>query len=304
MYKKRDLESNVIEIINLEKGNIIDGCIYGHTNMDLNELNSDYLNSLLAKLSKQKKTVFLLGDYKVDLSKYEQRSPTNEFLDSLDSSMFLPSIIQPTRVISNSKIVIDIFSDIISTDIISGNLTAAISDHLSQFVIASEIFKNSPSNKSNYFERDWSNFNQENFTLDYFSVNWKNVIDSKTNDVNHSLQNFFDSVNDWLKIHAPYKKVIKYKLKFREKPWISSGIQKSISIKNSIFKKYINKKDPHIKEQLHQKYKNYRNIIATLMKKSKQNYFKKYFESKIKNLKSTWKGIKSIISLKNSASIF
>ena len=80
--------------------------------------------------------------------------------------------------------------------------------------------------------------------------------------------------------------------------WISSGIQKSISIKNLTFKKYSNKKDSHIKEELHQKYKNYRNIIATLMKKSKQNYFKKYFESKMKNLKNTWKGIKSIISLK------
>ena len=38
------------------------------------------------------------------------------------------------------------------------------------------------------------------------------------------------------------------------------------------------------------------------MKKSKQNYFTKYFETNIKNLKNTWKGIKSIISLKNSAS--
>ena len=70
-------------------------------------------------------------------------------------------------------------------------------------------------------------------------------------------------MNDLLKIHAPYKKVKKYKFKFKEKPWISSGLQKSISVKNSIFKKYINKKDPH--------------IIATLMKKSKH-----YFESNIK----------------------
>ena len=105
-----------------------------------------------------------------------------------------------------------------------------------------------------------------------------------------------------LKYMPLIKRLKKYKFKFKEKPWISSGIQKSISIKNSIFKKYINKKDPHIKEELHQKYKNYRNIIATLMKKSKQNYFTKYFESNIKNLKNTWKGIKSIISLKNSAS--
>ena len=109
-------------------------------------------------------------------------------------------------------------------------------------------------------------------------------------------------MNDLLKIIVPYEKVQKYKLRFKEKPWISSGLQKSISSKNSIFKKYINKEDPSIKEQLHPKYKNYRNIIATLMNESKQNYFTKYFKSNIKNLKNTWKGIKSIISLKNSAS--
>ena len=105
-----------------------------------------------------------------------------------------------------------------------------------------------------------------------------------------TLSHFFDSVNDLLKIHAPYKKVKKYKLKLKEKPWISSGLRKSISIKNSIFRKYINKKDPHIKEELHQKYKNYRNTIATLMKKSKQNYFTKHFESNIKNLKKYMEG--------------
>ena len=214
--------------------------------------------------------------------------------------MFLPCIIQPTRVTSNSKTIIhNIFSNIISNNIISGNLTATISDHIPQFLIAPEIFRNSPSNKSNHFERDWSNFNQENFILDYFSVNWRDI-NLQKNDVNNSLQSFFDSTNDLLKIHSPYKKVKKYKLKFKGKPWISSGLQKSISIKNTIFKKYINKNNPQIKEELHQKY--YRNIIAILIKKSKQNYFSKYFESNIENLKNTWKGIKIIISLKNSAS--
>ena len=80
------------------------------------------------------------------------------------------------------------FSNIISTDIVSGNLTATISDHLPQFPIAPEIFRNSPSKKSNYLERD---FNQENFTLDYFSVNWKNIFNLQKCDVNHCLQSFF-----------------------------------------------------------------------------------------------------------------
>ena len=49
-----------------------------------------------------------------------------------------------------------------STRIMSGNLTAMISDDLHQFLIAPEICRNSP------------NFNQENFILDYLSVDWKN----------------------------------------------------------------------------------------------------------------------------------
>ena len=119
IYKKRDLESTFIEISNPKESNVIIGCIYRHPNVDLNEFNSDYLNHLLTKLSKEKKTVFLFSDYNVDLSKYERHFPTNEFLDFLASSMFLPYIMQPARVTSNSKTIIDnIFSNIISTDII------------------------------------------------------------------------------------------------------------------------------------------------------------------------------------------
>ena len=50
--------------------------------MDLNDFH-DYSNPLLAKLSIESKTVFLLDDYKFDLSNYEQHCPTNEFFDSL-----------------------------------------------------------------------------------------------------------------------------------------------------------------------------------------------------------------------------
>ena len=56
IYKKRDLESTFIEVTNPKKSNIIAGWIYRHPNMDLNKFNSDYLNALLGKLSKETKT--------------------------------------------------------------------------------------------------------------------------------------------------------------------------------------------------------------------------------------------------------
>ena len=41
------------------------------------------INPLFNKLSKEKKQVFLLGDFYIDLLNYNDHQPTNEFLDSL-----------------------------------------------------------------------------------------------------------------------------------------------------------------------------------------------------------------------------
>ena len=98
-----------------------------------------------------------------------------------------------------------------------------------------------------------------------------------------------------LDTYAPLKRINKYKMKFKSKPWIILGLQKSI-------KNFINKKDPVLKEEFHTNYKKYRNLLSTLMKKSKQAYYDKYFEKNWNNIKNTWKGIKSLISLKTIAS--
>ena len=97
----------------------------------------------------------------------------------------------------------------------------------------------------------------------------------------------------------PYKKTNKYKLKFKLKSWLTPDLQKSISVKNKLLSDFIKKKDPTIKAELHLKYKNHRNLISTLLKRSKQNYYKKYFESNLNNSKNTWKGIESIITMRN-----
>ena len=44
------------------------------------------------------------------------------------------------------------------------------------------------------------------------------------------------------------------------------------------------------------------NMLATLLKKIKHTYFSPFFQNHINDLKSTWKGIKRIISLKDSSS--
>ena len=109
--------------------------------MDLTDFNCNYLNKLLENISKEQKSIFLLGDFNVNLLNYNEHKQTNEFLDSLASKSFISLILQPTRITSHSNTFIDnIFSNVIDPDIISVNLTATISDHLPQFSVISNMF--------------------------------------------------------------------------------------------------------------------------------------------------------------------
>ena len=112
IYKPAELEPTFIEIINHKKSSILVGFIYRYPLMDLNEFNDYYLNKLLNKLSSENNSVILLGDFNFDLMKYDVHYPTNGFLDSLPSHLFLPHITQPTRIRGSSKTLIDnIFSN-------------------------------------------------------------------------------------------------------------------------------------------------------------------------------------------------
>ena len=88
IYKKFDLESTFVEIINPKKSYVIVGTTYRHPEMNMNEFNN-ILNNLLKKIKQEQKPVFLLGDFNIDLMHYNEHKPTNEFLDSLASNSYL-----------------------------------------------------------------------------------------------------------------------------------------------------------------------------------------------------------------------
>ena len=75
--------------------------------MDLTDFNCNYLNKLLENISKEQKSISLLGDFNVNLLNYNEHNQTNEFLDSRASDSFIPLISQPTRVTSHSNTLMD-----------------------------------------------------------------------------------------------------------------------------------------------------------------------------------------------------
>ena len=218
--------STFIETVNLRKSNIIVGVIYRQPSMDLNDFNCNYLNQLIENISKEQKSIFLLGDFNVNLLNYNEHNQTNEFLDSLASNSFIHFILKPTRITSHSNTLVDnIFPNVIDSDI-SCNLTATISDHLPQFAIIPNMFGNISGNKSNIHERDWSKSDWENFILDYFSVDKKDLLkidelnaDNSTkmylNKINmlldtiaNSFNNYFASIAETTKKHKIFTKTL------------------------------------------------------------------------------------------------
>ena len=257
----------------------------------------------MIRFQKDKNNFFFLGDFSINLLNYNEHQPTNEFLDSLSSNCIIPYILQPTRLYSHAKTLIDnIFLNVLLCEAISENISATIYDHLPQFLFAPNVLSNPLCNKSNILKRDRSKFKKENFIFDYFDESWSEIPQLVKLNVNLSTNSYLDHMNAILDIHAPYKKVNKYKLRFKIKPWITPALQNSISVKNSLLKKFINCNDSQTKEQLHTRYKEYRNFLSTLLKRSKTNYYNHYFDINRNNIKNTWEGIKSILSIKPNPS--
>ena len=173
-----------------------------------------------------------IKSFNVDLFKYDKHAGPNEFIDSLSSCMYLPYILHLTRVNGHSQTIIDnIFSNYVSKEAACGNLTSTISDYLPQVLFIPSMFSDNPDKKSNIFERSWTNFNQAKFVMDYLDKDWSNMLNLKHSNVNVSMESFVNNMNDLLEKYAPFKKISKYKLKFKTKPCITAALQKSISIK-------------------------------------------------------------------------
>ena len=137
-------------------------------------------------------------------------------------------------------------------------------------------------------------FDQENFILDYLSVDWENLIKSNCGNVDQSFVSFLFKFNSILDMHAPLKKISKQKFKFINKALITLGLQKSISIKNHLLTKYIKLKDVTLKNEAQIKYKQYRNLLSTLMKErcltelqGTANTFNKYFVNVATDIQSS-----------------
>ena len=288
--RDKELESYFIELIS---NKTIVGSIYRHPSMDENIFINEYLDGLNQKIGKECKHSYLCGDFNFDLLKYANHNKTLSFIESMMSNFLIPTITLPTKInYGRSTLIDNIFTNEIVPDIISGNLTVSISDHLPSFVlIPKEI--NTKEFKREQYRRDYKNFNKTEFILDYFDIDWNDILELDKNDANLSTEKLISTMNDLIDKHIPLKKVPQKNLIRPDKPWISPHIISKIRAKDRLYKKYIKTKRFDLKERLKLK----QNEITSLIRQNKKSYYEKYFRENKGNLKKIWQGIKQIISI-------
>ena len=283
-----DFQALWIEIHSSQKCNIICGIVYRQHNSP--QRFQGYFDETPEKVIASNKSVYIMGDFNINLLHAESSRYAQEFLLSLQSFSFTPTINKPTRVHNNSATLIDnILTNKVDANITSDNIVSDISDHFSQFCVSHTFFKKLKSKKQK--RRDFSGFSVNSFNSELSEelLNQNNFDDQFVVDI--AFSNFYNTLSVLVEKHAPMKTLSKRKLKQFSKPWITIGLKKSIKVKNSLFQ-----------SGNFAQYKLYRNKISALTRVSKENYYHAFFADNLNNMKNTWNGINSLINGKKKKS--
>ena len=216
-----------------------------------------------------------MGDFNLDLLQVNSHKETDDFLNILGSSFFLPQILQPTRITYHSSTLIDnIFFNSLEHFTISGNITYDLTDHLANFLIFNK-FDSLPCSVK-LFRRDYSTFNQQALISEIQSIDWQQVFTTDSNP-SSMFSSFYSKVSSIIDRHIPVKQLSRKELKLKSKPWITPALRKSLQVKNNLYKKFIKSKSIYY----HSKFKVYRNKLNHLLRISKMQYYNQYFYDNI-----------------------
>ena len=190
------------------------GVVYRHPNNNIQSFTNEIERCVLEKVKKENKKVVIMGDFNINLMNCESHRHTSNFFDTMVSSNFLPSIVQPTRFNKSNHTLIDnIFYNDISSECIGGNLIPHITDHLPNFLMVphSKNIAHSPNRTKRYY----SDFDIIEFKKDLLNIDFENNL-SMMGDTNLMYNFFHKRLNLLFDLHAPYKELSKKQQKIRK----------------------------------------------------------------------------------------
>ncbi len=170
------------------------GLVYRHPNGGLGNF-QNYINSAIDKIHRQNKQCIVMGDFNLDLLKFESHAGTDDVMNNLGTHFFQPHILQPTRITNHSGTLIDnIFCNFLEHFTISCNIVYDVTDHLPNFLIINN-FSCLISNIKIY-KRDYSKYNETDLINQAEAINWQDVLFSHGADPSNMFDSFYSEIFD------------------------------------------------------------------------------------------------------------
>ena len=261
----------------------------GNTNLiKFNELLQSWLN----RHDKRTNEIILTGDMNLDLLKYQNHSPTSDYLDLMMSHALLPCITRPTRIAHSSATLIDhIFSKASIT--VSGILACEIAgssgftDHYPVFCllkIQSESHTHPDEVKLTYFTSEGHKLRRDGLK----GENWDEFYAEDDPTLAYQiLQTKYSTHYN----NAQTKKTVKVKKKnCPREPWMTSEILQKMRKRDRIVKLSGRRND----------YKKLRNEIVSDCRKAERNYYKQKITDSWTDIKGHWDVLRKVMGKTNN----
>lgn len=294
---------DVLECITVElrignMKNIIVSCIYRApgTNIDMF---TDQLESMIKTVRNTNKTIFICGDFNIDLLKYNTNNGTTHFVDMLFSLGIYPLIDKPSRITDHSATLIDnIFTNELNNSITSGLLITDISDHLPVFCVCNCSHINRITVNKYRCIRKLSDDCIKSFNSDLSAVNWDTVLNESDADIAYT--NFMDIFTSLYDKNCPIKKICMNTPTSKSKPWFNRGLRNACKKKNNLYKQFLR----HRTTKSKCKYSTYKNKLTSILRFCEKEYYNKLLVKEKYNVKGTWKILNSIIKKRQLQSCY
>ena len=275
----------------------IAGSLYRAPNTNQREFLSEY-DKLLNLITIEKPYGILLGmDHNLDLLKSCTHNLTQEFIECNVKFGLTPSITKPTRITKNSATLID--NIFISENFLGKHFSRIIiddiSDHLPCVTVLENVIKSKKSRKQ-VISRDLRPKNIEKLKAEILQLNNRQY--NYTN-VNLNFEKYHADLCNAIETHCPIRTRMIPSHKFRNLPWITSGLFKSMGQSKRLYQRFISDQTNCLLED---KYKTYRNILNNVKRSCKIKYYQEKCEEFKKNTRKLWQLINDVIHRSNDKS--
>ena len=292
MFEEGCFESIFVEI-NLGKFKIICGTVYRppFTDSDLNTKFLDTLSLVLGKLKREKKLLFLMGDFNRNL--LDPDLQTDLFLDEMFSCGLFPLIDKPTRISTTATLLDNIWTNNYIHPCKSAIVTDPISDHFAVF--QSTLLPTSISHISNAENiRILNDTNLHRFQEMLEELCWEDVYEQIDPDPAFTM--FLEKLQS--KYNEAFPVITRVKPKSKINGWFDAELSSLQKAKRTAYLRFLRTNDPESQMSYHKIRNHYERVIKT----KKSQYFEKRLASCRNDLKHTWYIINDIIGRKISIS--